>query len=116
MPKSKELIVNFKMNFPAYVKKEGDVFVSVCPLIDVCSHGKTRKLALENLVEAVSLFLISCFERGTLESVLKDCGFKPVRRTDKTKKATKSLPPKYSQIEVPLPFSVSTKGLAACPA
>jgi len=55
-----------------------DVYISSCPILDVVSQGETEEEAKNNLVEAVTAFAISCFERGTLEKVLEQCGFKPV--------------------------------------
>ena len=62
---------------PAEVREEGAYFVAVCPPLDVFSQGETEESALDNLAEALQLFIESCYERGTLEEVLKDCGFKP---------------------------------------
>ena len=47
------------------------------PPLDVYSQGDTEEAALVNLAEALHLFIESCFERGALEEVLKDCGFRP---------------------------------------
>ena len=57
----------------------GAYYVSACPPLDVLSQGKSAEAALANLAEALQLFIESCFERGTLEEVLKDCGFVPGR-------------------------------------
>ena len=62
---------------PVEVREEGAYFVTVCPPLDVCSQGDTEEAALVNLGEALHLFVESCFERGTLDEVLKDCGFEP---------------------------------------
>ena len=65
---------------PAEVREAGDegaYYVSVCPPLDVYSQGETEEVALANLAEALRLFIESCFERGTLVEVLKDCGFAP---------------------------------------
>ena len=56
---------------------EGAYYISVCPPLDVFSQGETEEAALANLAEALQLFVESCYERGTLEGVLKDCGFVP---------------------------------------
>ena len=65
---------------PAEVRGAGDggaYYISVCPPLDVYSQGETEEIALANLAEALRLFIESCFERGTLEEVLKGCGFAP---------------------------------------
>lgn len=74
--------VKVEFTLPAEVREAGDgggYYVSVCPPLDVLSQGETEEAALANLVEALQLFVQSCFERGTLEAVLKDCGFVPGR-------------------------------------
>jgi predicted RNase H-like HicB family nuclease len=43
--------------FSAVITKEGKMFVSYCPELGVASQGKTKKNALENLKEAVELYL-----------------------------------------------------------
>ena len=62
---------------PAEVRQEGACFVAGCPPLDVFSQGESEESALVNLAEALQLFVESCYERGTLERILKDCGFKP---------------------------------------
>ena len=69
--------VQVEFTVPAEVGEEGAYFVAVCPPLDVFSQGKTEESALVNLAEALQLFIESCYERGTLEEVLKDCGFRP---------------------------------------
>ena len=69
--------VQVEFTVPAEVREDGAFFVAVCAPLDVYSQGETRDAALVNLAEALQLFVESCYERGTLEQVLKDCGFKP---------------------------------------
>ena len=69
--------VTFRMRVPAGVKKDGGTFVASCDILDVHSQGETEKQALENLVEALQLFVETCFEKGTLEQVLQAQGFAP---------------------------------------
>ncbi|MGL4513951.1 MAG: type II toxin-antitoxin system HicB family antitoxin [Lacipirellulaceae bacterium] len=40
----------------AVVRAEDDVFVALCPELDVASQGETRDAAIANLREAVELF------------------------------------------------------------
>lgn len=68
-------LLRLKFRLPAGVKKKGRIFISQCPLLDVHSQGGTCAQALDNLHEAVKLFLQSCLERGTLERVLRESGF-----------------------------------------
>jgi predicted RNase H-like HicB family nuclease len=46
-----------KSTFTAILRPEEDQFFASCPELDVASQGKTKEAALENLREAVALFL-----------------------------------------------------------
>ena len=70
--------IGFKFDVPIQVRPDDVGYVAGCPSLDVFSQGTTEEAAVENLNEALSLFMLSCFERGTLVQVLKDCGFEPV--------------------------------------
>jgi len=45
-----------KPYFTAVIEKEDDMYVALCPEIDVASQGYTIEEAKENLKEAVELF------------------------------------------------------------
>jgi len=75
--------IHMKMKLPIQIEREGKIYVSSCPVLDVYSQGDSEKEAKKNIVEALSIFLASCFEHGTLESVLKQSGFKQVKFSDK---------------------------------
>ena len=59
-----DLGLEFKL--PARVRKKGKWFISSCPPLDVHSQGRTKDEAERNLVDALTSFFISCYERGTL--------------------------------------------------
>ncbi len=44
-------------SYTAILEKEGDLYVSLCPELDVASQGATVEEATANLKEAVELFL-----------------------------------------------------------
>ena len=43
--------------FTAAIHKEGDLYVALCPELDIASQGETIETARENLREAIELFL-----------------------------------------------------------
>ncbi len=45
------------MDFTAIIKKGEKQFVALCPELDVASQGPTIETALENLKEAVELYI-----------------------------------------------------------
>lgn len=44
-------------NFTAIIEKEKDMYVALCPELDIASQGKSVELAKQNLKEAIELFL-----------------------------------------------------------
>lgn len=46
-----------KNSYTAIVEKEGNLYVALCPELDVASQGTTIEEATANLKEAVELFL-----------------------------------------------------------
>lgn len=68
-------VIRFEMRVPITVEQDGDWFISACPSLDVYSQGETHDKAVSNIIEALQLFISSCYERGTLDQVLKECGF-----------------------------------------
>ncbi len=92
--------MTINVSIPVVVKKEGDVFVAACPMLDVASQGCTKKEAKNMLKEAVGLFLVTCIEMGTFSDVLKKCGFAPIQGKPPKRKAKDG----FDHLQVPLPF------------
>ena len=44
-------------SFTAIIEREDDLYVALCPELDIASQGSSVENALENLKEAVELFL-----------------------------------------------------------
>ena len=59
------------------IRQDGPLFVARCERFGVVTQGSTYEEAKANLIEAVSLFIETCYEMGTLETVLKEAGFLP---------------------------------------
>jgi len=53
----KSFIMEEMYRFSAAVKKEGKWYVSWCPELDIASQGKTVEEAIENLKEAIEIYL-----------------------------------------------------------
>ena len=56
-----------KSSFTAILEREGDLFVALCPELDVASQGATVEEATANLREAVELFL-DCADPSEVEA------------------------------------------------
>ncbi len=92
-----------EFRIPARIRRKGKWFISSCDLLDVHSQGHSRDEAGKNLQEALASFLISCYERGTLDQVLHEARFVAMTpRKSKNGSAVK----KFRQVTVPLPFRV----------
>ncbi len=56
-------------SYTAILEKEGDMYVALCPELDVVSQGSTLEQATANLKEAVELFL-ECADPTEIEERL----------------------------------------------
>jgi predicted RNase H-like HicB family nuclease len=103
-----QIVVSFTATLPAQTSREGRCWVAFCPVLDVGSQGRSEAEALKHLGEALRLFLTDCWERGTLERVLKDCGFAPAAASPSTApRRRSSKAPALKLVEVALPFVVA---------
>jgi len=99
----------FVVKMPIEINKEDDVFVSICHPFNICSQGDNETEAVENLKEAIELFITTCFEMGTFEQVMKECGFQVQKRVKKNKKV------KQPFVDVPINFiAVHSTKIAQC--
>ncbi len=97
--------IAMEFRVPARIRKKGKWFISSCPLLDVHSQGRTRDEAERNLVDALASFLISCYERGTLDDVLREAGFVPVAEA---RALDTALAKGEIELTVPLPFVIES--------
>jgi predicted RNase H-like HicB family nuclease len=93
--------VTFTISFPIEVKKEVRYFLASCPTLDVWACGESQQRAVQKLKETLQLFLTHCFDHGTLEMVLKGCGF-----TSMKKSFCKETEQRLNDLDVPLPFTI----------
>ena len=97
----------FQITLPARIKKKKDRYVSSCDVLDIHSQGYSEEEARQNLAEAIRLFIISCYERGTLDEALKECGFRALRAPAKPVRETEF-------VTVPIPFSTRSHWAREC--
>lgn len=64
------LVADVKRSYTVQLWQEGDQFVAHAMPLDVASSGSTPTKARKALKEAVTLFLETAKEEGTLEQVL----------------------------------------------
>ncbi|MBF0319247.1 MAG: type II toxin-antitoxin system HicB family antitoxin [Nitrospirae bacterium] len=101
------MTASIDFNLPVKFKQKKGIVIASCPVLDVVTQGETIEEARKNIKEAVGLFISTCFECGTLEAVLKECGFKAA------KKETRN----HSQVDtivVQIPFTVKSRNQSVC--
>ena len=105
------LQIQFTIEVPIKLQRRKAWFLASCNILDIHTQGETEQMAKDNLGEAIALFITSCFERGTLDAVLKQCGFKlggPQRKIAPIKNRPEIL-------NIPIPFWVNNNaGYRSC--
>lgn len=64
-----------KITFRAEVFREGDLYVGLCPELNVSSFGETIEEAKLSLHEAMEAFIEEAEAMGTLEDIMNQAGF-----------------------------------------
>jgi predicted RNase H-like HicB family nuclease len=109
--------ITLQVHLPVAVKQEGRWFISSCPVLDVHSQGPTQKKAVQNIIEALQLFFVRCYEHGTLNRVLRKAGFRPAaRQGTELRTKLRKLPPEYEMLDVPISLVVERRREDVCPA
>jgi predicted RNase H-like HicB family nuclease len=102
-------VVNLHVQMPYEIIQRKKWYVASCPIMGVHSQGETEEQAKKNLIEAMTAFFISCFKRGTMDDVLKECGFTPF---DSTEQIISTQPEDI--IDVPIPFQIPSLKHTKC--
>ena len=89
-------VVHFSLQVVVNIRKENDVYYIGSDAFDIHSQGYTEDEAKENIIEAIQLFIESCYERGVLSEALKELGFEPDREH-----ASIGLQQAFSVLQVP---------------
>jgi len=74
---------NLEIKIPVQIIKEDNIFVAHTPALDLCTQGDTYEEAEKMLGEMIHIFFEECIERGTIEQVLKDCGWTKIAQKKK---------------------------------
>ncbi|CAI2719040.1 type II toxin-antitoxin system HicB family antitoxin [Nitrospina watsonii] len=101
--------VSFHLKMPIQVKKKDSHFVAGSSVLDVWSQGEDRDKAIQNAQEAIALFLESCFDRGTLDDVLKECGFISFSKSGVPRELAKAIPSAEDEFEadIDIPLAIN---------
>jgi predicted RNase H-like HicB family nuclease len=58
--------------------KEGNMYVSYCPELDISSCGEDVHQAKKNLLEAITINIEETKKLGTFEQFIEDCGLEEI--------------------------------------
>ncbi len=87
------------------VHRQDDWYVAYCPPLDITTQGRTVAEAKANLKEACTLFLQSCFERGTFEQAVRELGWSVVNGS--SLKPSARIPQGAFHFPIPVPFGIA---------
>lgn len=66
--------VSFRLNFAVRHDDDANVYVGYCPALKLYSQGEGKDEAKAAIVSAAKLFIVRCYEKDILHTVLRDRG------------------------------------------
>lgn len=63
-----------KFHLTEEIWKEGNMYVSYCPELDISSCGENVQQAKKNLLEAIHININETHKMGTFEQFMDECG------------------------------------------
>ncbi len=67
-----------KIRLTEEIWKEGNMYVSYCPELDIASCGEDVHQAKKNLIEAILINIEELKKIGTFEQFIEDCGLEEI--------------------------------------
>jgi len=71
-------LINVNIELPITMRDKGDYVVASCRQLDIHAEGSSIQEAKLHITQALDAFITTCLEMGSLEAVLKDCGFSKI--------------------------------------
>ena len=93
----------FKAKLPLLFFREGKAVIAYCPSLNLSTCGKTLPQAQRRFSEALDLFIGDCVERGTLEEVLEECGWRRLTRPQPHWEPPSFLAQRLQEATIPIP-------------
>jgi len=75
MKGKRKVVATVSVKLPMQIIKEDNVYVAYCPALEIATQGETFEEAEQMFDELVRIFIEEAYNRGTLDKVLKDCGW-----------------------------------------
>ncbi len=73
-------MVNFAVKLPISIFKEGKHYIAYTPVLDLSTSANTYDGAKKRFSEIVGIFFEEIIKKGTLDDVLKDLGWKKIKK------------------------------------
>ncbi|MBI3082822.1 MAG: type II toxin-antitoxin system HicB family antitoxin [Candidatus Omnitrophica bacterium] len=73
-------MIQYRVEVPVSIFKEGDRFVAHCPVLDLSTSGRTFEQVRGRFQEALHMFIEDLAEQGTLDEVLQSYGWHKVSK------------------------------------
>lgn len=92
-------------------------FLTCCPALGLYSQGRTERTAKKAMASAIMSFFRCCYDRGTLNAVLKKRGFRAAESVeiDTTGLVTDQLGSGESfKLDVPIPLIAESQEKEQC--
>jgi len=67
-----------KMRLTEEIWKEGNMYVSFCPELDIASCGEDVEQAKNNLLEAIVINIEETKKMGTFDQFIENCGLEEI--------------------------------------
>ncbi|PIS14935.1 hypothetical protein COT64_00040 [Candidatus Shapirobacteria bacterium CG09_land_8_20_14_0_10_39_12] len=80
MGKTKVDKVLFRVSLPVSILKEGKYFIAYTPVLDLSTSGRSFEKAKERFGKVVQIFFEELLEKGTLDEVLGDLGWRKIKK------------------------------------
>jgi hypothetical protein len=64
---------------PVVFFEEGDKVIAYSPALDLSTYGSSEEQARKRFIEAAAIFFNEILEKGTLDEVLEECGWRKAK-------------------------------------
>ena len=99
-----EAYLKFDIHVSMTIFEEDGDYIAYSPVFDVSTQGETHEEAKENLKEALTAFIATCYDQGSLFDVLKESGLMP----------TPEFSGNQDLINIPLPLVMNKRDTLLC--
>jgi hypothetical protein len=118
------LQVSFRLKFAMRRDDDANVHVGYCPALKLYSQGADKMEAKAAIVSAAKLFIVRCYEKDILHTVLRDRGMTRASAEQVKKISTANGPDEFISVgdftdhfyeEVPIQLLAAKEAATLCP-